>query len=115
MRVSEISVLLSELRLVLQRHDAWETVAPDTEALNSQVPFAADCLSCTQWLQWIFLPRITGWAEQPCPLPFICVISPYIEMCQLPLAFSRDLLAILWSIEQQINPDLTVEQTEVNL
>ncbi len=109
-----MSVLLSELTLVLQRHDVWETLPPETEALNSPTPFAADCLSCTQWLQWIFLPKITAWSLQPTPLPFVCVISPYVEMCELPLTLNRDLLAILWRIEQRINPDLTAESTEGN-
>jgi uncharacterized protein YqcC (DUF446 family) len=114
MRVSEISVLLSKLTLVLQRHGVWEMVAPETEALNSQMPFASDCLSCTQWLQWIFLPRITAWSAQPIPLPFVCVISPYIEMCKLPTELSADLLSILWLIEQCINLDLMTDRDEVS-
>lgn len=95
---------LESLMVVLQRHQVWEQISPSESALQSDVPFAADVLSCTQWLQWIFMPRIRLWASQPEPLPFACAISPYVEVCTLPLPLKQDLLLVLQALEESLNP-----------
>lgn len=47
----------------------WSEATPGAEALASTVPFAVDSMNFDQWLQWIFLPRMTEILEKGLPLP----------------------------------------------
>lgn len=56
---SEGLSLLCELEEVLNAADLWSCDQPSPAALASQQPFACDTLTFEQWLQFIFLPRLT--------------------------------------------------------
>lgn len=71
--------LLAELSDVLKRHGAWQTSAPSASALASKEPFAIDALAPTEWLQWIFIPRMQQLVDARLPLPETFEISPYFE------------------------------------
>ena len=64
-----------ELRLM----QLWELQSPSPEALASVAPFAVDQLSFSQWLQFLFLPRIYEMIETSAPLPDSCSIAPMAE------------------------------------
>lgn len=70
---------LNDLQIALRLHQCWEEVPPPAEKLASTQPFAIDTLSATQWLQWIFLPRMHALLDANATLPKNFAISPYLE------------------------------------
>ncbi|MGF1871377.1 YqcC family protein [Photobacterium indicum] len=72
-------LLLEKLEAALRNADLWENVPPSDVALASTEPFAVDSLSCSQWLQWVFIPRMTQLIALKQPLPQHFELSPYVE------------------------------------
>lgn len=71
--------LLLRIEAELRRMRLWEAETPSAEALNSITPFCADTLHFSQWLQWLFVPRMKQILEQSLPLPQQCDIHTYVE------------------------------------
>lgn len=98
-----ISGLLIDIECELRRLNAWEEVLPPAEALSSTQPFAVDTLSFTQWLQFIFIPKIRILVENEGALPQKCDIAPmaeeYFRGQPLP---AGELLQLLEEIDQVI-------------
>lgn len=42
----------------LRRLDLWTNEAPTHQALSSIEPFCYDTLNFSEWMQWVFLPRM---------------------------------------------------------
>lgn len=76
---SETRIYLMELRQAMECLDLWQAVPPSPEAFSSQAPFSLDTLSPEEWLQWIFIPRMSALIESQADLPREIAISPYIE------------------------------------
>lgn len=76
---TELTVLLIEMEGGLRRLDRWETVLPGPERLASGMPFCHDTLEFTQWLQWVFIPRLRAVLAGGHPLPGACAIAPIAE------------------------------------
>lgn len=76
---TQVRQQLNELQIALRLHQLWEENAPSAEKLASQQPFAIDTLSATQWLQWIFIPRMHALLDAEAELPKGFAISPYLE------------------------------------
>jgi len=77
--------LVNQLEDQLRLQNLWQSDKPSTAALNSNVPFAIDSLTFVQWLQFIFIDKITYLLQFSLPLPN--------TMCVLPMAeesFKRD-------------------------
>ncbi|MGY6772239.1 YqcC family protein [Gallibacterium sp. ZY190522] len=70
---------LSELQQIMQQHQLWQRQPPPASAFESQQPFALDTMEATEWLQWIFIPRILALIEEQASLPTVIAISPYLE------------------------------------
>lgn len=70
---------LSDLEIALHIHQLWEATPPSQEALANQQPFCLDTLTPTQWLQWIFIPRMRAILEANANLPRNFAITPYLE------------------------------------
>lgn len=47
----------------------WHAETPSPAAMASRTPFCADTLEFTQWLQFIFVPRMRDLIEAGGPLP----------------------------------------------
>lgn len=75
----KVGVLLVQLQDALEQHGYWQPTPPSEDKLASTEPFAIDTLSCTEWLQWIFLPKMQFLVEHNFPLPQAFSISPYVE------------------------------------
>ncbi|KGQ27224.1 anhydro-N-acetylmuramic acid kinase [Gallibacterium anatis] len=70
---------LSELQQIMQQHQLWQLQPPPASAFESQQPFALDTMEATEWLQWVFIPRMSALIEAEAPLPTAIAISPYLE------------------------------------
>ena len=81
--VDRIYIALSSQLLAventLREMNLWSEVAPSAEALSSDQPFSMDTLAFYEWLQFIFLPRMSQLIASAGPLPENCSISPMAE------------------------------------
>ena len=75
----EIAALLDALEVTLRESHWWGTAAPAPERLASPLPFCVDTLSITEWLQWVFLPRMRALLRARQALPMGCAIRPIAE------------------------------------
>ena len=75
----QLGGLLQALEQDLHRLECWESQAPSPQALASSQPFAIDRLNFTQWLQFIFLPKLTELVEAGSALPQSCSTAPMAE------------------------------------
>lgn len=70
---------LRQLQSIMQELDLWQVTPPSEQAFQSTEPFAIDFMTATEWLQWIFIPRMYALIESGHPLPSQIAISPYVE------------------------------------
>ncbi|ACH65950.1 tRNA pseudouridine synthase C [Aliivibrio fischeri MJ11] len=75
----ELSTLLEQLAQQLEHHGHWQRMSPSIADLSSTEPFAIDTLSASEWLQWIFIPKMNYLIENNKPTPKGFSIAPYIE------------------------------------
>ncbi|MCG9597250.1 YqcC family protein [Vibrio sp. Isolate25] len=92
--------LLEQLPTLMQELTLWQTQMPDTKALQSTQPFAVDTLKPEQWLQWIFLPKMTVLIKEGVPLPQGFAIAPYFEESWKGRREYTPLLALLRTIDE---------------
>lgn len=76
---TKVKQLLNDLQIAMHTHQLWESVPPSPEALANEQPFCIESLSPTQWLQWVFIPRMHAIIEQGTELPRNFLITAYLE------------------------------------
>ncbi|QIM63374.1 anhydro-N-acetylmuramic acid kinase [Pasteurellaceae bacterium Orientalotternb1] len=76
---TEIRQHLNDLQIAMRLHSLWEETPPSAEALASDEPFCVSTLSPTQWLQWIFIPRMNALLDADAEIPRNFAITPYLE------------------------------------
>ena len=74
-----LATLLTELESELRLQGCWELDRPSESALSSSLPFAIDTLSFTQWLQFIFIEKITAILQLDLALPSSISVSPMAD------------------------------------
>ncbi len=99
-----VASVLIDIEAELRSLDQWDAEAPPPSALASSEPFCVDTLRFSQWLQFVFVPRMSGLVEVRAPLPSACDIAPmaeeYYRGAQLPVA---GLLAALREIDRLLS------------
>jgi uncharacterized protein YqcC (DUF446 family) len=78
-RHSQLANLLFDLEKELRQVQLWAEQSPPPEALLSTEPFSIDLLTFTEWLQFIFLPKMYATIEAAEDLPQSCSIAPMAE------------------------------------
>ncbi|MFK5153880.1 YqcC family protein [Glaesserella parasuis] len=96
---TQVKQHLTDLEIALRVHNLWEATPPSAEALANDEPFCVSTLSATQWLQWIFLPRMHALLEANAELPRNFAISPYLEEALKNLDYLQALNAPLVKLE----------------
>ena len=71
--------LLNAMEQELKKLALWEGLPPSPEALASTTPFCMNTLRLSQWLQWIFIPRVRAIIDQGAELPVGANMRPYAE------------------------------------
>ncbi len=82
MTEAERQYLQRLLRLVERELDALGYLGsrpPAPEAFHSEVPFFADTMVFTDWLQWVFVARFRAILEGGHSLPANCAVAPMAE------------------------------------
>lgn len=77
----ELAELLLKIEAELRLFDCWGDKPPPIDALQSSLPFCCDTLDVTQWLQFLFIPRMKQILDKQTELPSTCSIAPYLEEC----------------------------------
>lgn len=96
--------LLDELEATLRDLGSWHQPPPAPAAFESQVPFSADTMAFTQWLQWVFIARFRALLEGGRPLPTRCQIAPMAEEALRGLECdTAPVLAVLARIDAQFD------------
>ena len=100
----EVSLRLMDVEAELRRLQQWQQTSPGAEALASTEPFCVDTLTFSQWLQFVFLPRMQALSAAEQPLPERCEIAPMAEEYFLPLALDAGaLIGHLQAIDALLN------------
>lgn len=77
--IIQVKSLLMDIEHELRILGLWEKETPSEEALASTEPFAVGSLTFSQWLQFIFLPKMYFMIEHNIQLPTNCQITPMAE------------------------------------
>jgi uncharacterized protein YqcC (DUF446 family) len=77
--IARVADSLIQIEMELRRLGVWESQPPPAEALQSTQPFAVDRLAFTQWLQFVFIRRMTVLIEENRPLPQVSGMAPMAE------------------------------------
>ena len=101
----QLQELLAQLEVELRAQQLWSAVAPSNEALSSVMPFMYDTLKLSEWLQWVFVPRLRALLDANGQLPFQSNIHPLAEHEWVKgVEFeTRELLLLLASIDRALN------------
>ncbi|MRI31736.1 glyoxalase I [Endozoicomonas sp. OPT23] len=75
----EAKKLLTAMEQELRRLNCWQSMPPSSNAMASTTPFCMDTMGFTQWLQWVFIPRVRAILDQKTELPKGADIKPYAE------------------------------------
>jgi len=73
------AVLLEELKLELKSLNLWKAQAPSAIALSSSSPFCCDTLPFEQWLQFVFIAKISQMINLGQALPTKIALTPMAE------------------------------------
>lgn len=92
--------LLQQLENELRAEGLWQAVKPSQQALASRAPFAIDSLSFVQWLQFIFLSKMSELVLFSQPLPESMLLLPMATeyFKSLPVN-SSEIIHIIGSID----------------
>jgi len=72
----KLITLINELESLLRQKKRWESQRPSEQALSSHEPFAIDTLNFDQWLQFIFIEKMTYLLQLNLALPRAMAITP---------------------------------------
>ncbi|OED42651.1 glyoxalase I [Endozoicomonas sp. (ex Bugula neritina AB1)] len=76
---ASVNRLLDCVEQELRRQNVWMAMPPSPEAMSSTTPFCMDTMTFSQWLQWVFVPRVRAILDQGAMLPNGSDIKPYAE------------------------------------
>src|SRR5690625_457928 len=91
-----------QIELAMRRAQLWHEQPPTPAAMASRTPFCADTLAFSQWLQFVFLPRMHRLIESNQPLPQSSDISTMAEHCLPATAGRQQLLAAIRAFDELI-------------
>ena len=103
---ASLAALIDDLEAELGRLGLWQSAPPPNfeSTLESALPFCADVLRFTEWLQWVFVPRTRALLDAGGPLPSRSGIRPMAEEALAGCAWdSGRLIVLLGRVDQAIN------------
>lgn len=100
-----VDAKLAALERALKDACLWASVAPPPRAFASTLPFCYDTMFVSDWLQWVFIPRMRDLLASGAELPERCSITPYAEeaFAQRPGLRPLEILAVLRELDRLIS------------
>lgn len=77
--LNDMRFLLLELEGEMRAVGWWQSMAPPDEALASSEPFCVDALTFSEWLQWVYTPKMHAFMNQFGKLPQSSGLQPIAE------------------------------------
>ena len=100
----EVILLLDNIEQELRRQNVWMVMPPSPEVMSSTTPFCMDTMTFSQWLQWVFVPRVRAIMDQGGNLPKGANIKPYAEEAiQVEKLEAVRLLALMEQLDRIMN------------
>ncbi|WNO62016.1 YqcC family protein [Rheinheimera sp. MMS21-TC3] len=100
---SNIELLLAELERELKQLNLWSASPPNVAAMASSAPFCCDTMPLENWLQYIFIPRMTALIAAKAALPNKISVHPIAEEAFKSHAITaQPLLSIIKSLDNQL-------------
>jgi len=87
--------LLEELSKALQRLNLWQEQRPSILEVSSSAPFCCDTLTFEQWLQFVFIERISLMINQGQSLPTKIALTPMAEVSFKHLSGQAEFLLVI--------------------
>jgi uncharacterized protein YqcC (DUF446 family) len=75
----EVEILIIKLEQSLRAAKLWSSCGPSVEALQSKLPFAFDTMPIEQWLQFVFIPKMSQIVSTKSTLPDNLKLLPMAE------------------------------------
>ena len=95
--------LLAALELALLEAGWWGEESPDEAALASTEPFCVDTLRFSEWLQWVYIPKMRAYIASQGALPErsdelvrIVLLLDALPTAEMEVLTPRDLPSIHW-------------------
>ena len=96
--------LLVTMETELRQQNVWSALPPSPEAMAGDMPFCVDTMAFSQWLQWIFIPRMRALIDAKAPLPKGANITSYAEeSLRFEAVDAAPILRILAALEGHLN------------
>lgn len=102
---TQVRQLLLELEQAMKQHQLWEATPPSDDALSNPDPFCVNTLTPSQWLQWVFVPKMHALLDAEAALPRNFAITPYLEEAISDEAHLEALHAPLIKLERLLTED----------
>ena len=101
--IERTTALLETLTCELKLLNLWQTHQPSSVELSSSAPFCCDTLTFEQWLQFIFIAKITIMINQQQSLPTKISLTPMAEEAFKHLSVNtKPLLGIIQKIDKTL-------------
>jgi len=100
-----LATLLDEIEAEMRRLGLWEGASPPRRAFHSPNPFCYDTMAVTQWMQWVFIPRMRETLAMGVPLAAPCEVTPALEVHFDELGGERGRLIGLVAEFDRLMPD----------
>ncbi len=98
-----ITALLAQLSKALKQEHLWQLQSPSADKLLSSAPFCYDTLTFSQWLQFIFIPKMSQLIAEKSVLPDKIALTPMAEEAFQDLASqSSGLLDVIAQIDKAL-------------
>lgn len=102
---ARLATLLNDIEAEMKRLDLWEAQPPPSRAFGSDAPFCFDTMAVTQWLQWVFIPRMRETLAMNLPLPAASQVAPVVELYFDDVGGERGELVVLLEAFDELMPE----------
>jgi uncharacterized protein YqcC (DUF446 family) len=75
----EVEILIIKLEEILREAKLWSSSPPSQEAFQSELPFSLDVMLFEQWLQFVFIPKMSEIVSAESTLPENLQLLPMAE------------------------------------
>lgn len=93
--LDDMRTALCLLEEAMRRAGWWQKTPPSAEKLASTEPFCIDTLTFSEWLQWVYTPKIHAMMNQSGQLPSVSGLTPIAEEAWRNTPHAPQLLAIV--------------------
>jgi len=95
----EVEILIIKLENSLREAMLWSTFAPSAEAFQSKLPFSLDTMAFEQWLQFVFIPKMSECVSTKSTLPDSLMLLPMAEQSPSVTDNQSDIIEVIKQID----------------